>query len=141
MATIPSNRIKYLLATKKIDFANDSFKIILMATGFVFDPDTHHQYSDFSSSELADGNGYTRDSKILTGVTITEDLSNDRTAILWSNPSWVASGGNIGPTPGAIIFDDTEANDSSVSYIDFSDELTQASGGIFTVSSPGVRIS
>jgi len=34
MTTQLSNKIKYLIATKAVDFANDSFKIILMASGF-----------------------------------------------------------------------------------------------------------
>ena len=59
MSSYPSNKIKYLLATKAIDFANDTFKIILMATGFTFDIDTHHGYADVSASELGTGNGYT----------------------------------------------------------------------------------
>ena len=42
MASTVSNKIKYLLATKAIDFSADSFKIILMASGFVFNADTHH---------------------------------------------------------------------------------------------------
>ena len=50
MASTASNKIKYLLATKAIDFLNDSFKIILMASGFVFDKDTHHGYADVSAS-------------------------------------------------------------------------------------------
>ena len=45
MASTVSNKIKYLLATKAIDFSADSFKIILMASGFVFNADTHHGYA------------------------------------------------------------------------------------------------
>lgn len=144
MATLASNKIKYLLATKKIDFMNDSFKIILMATGFVFNVDTHHQYTDVSASELGTGSGYTINDKILTGVTITEDDANDRTEVAWNSPSWIAVGGDIGPSPGAIIFDDSEADDSIVFYIDFtasSAEQTQVSGGTLTIATPKLRLS
>ena len=44
MSSTLSNKMKFLLASKAIDFANDTFKIILMNTGFVFDRDTHHGY-------------------------------------------------------------------------------------------------
>lgn len=141
MASTASNKIKYLLATKAIDFLNDSFKIILMQSGFVFNKDTHHQYSDVSASELSTGNGYTANSKTLAGVAVTEDDTDDRTEITWSNVTWTASGGSIGPTPGAIIFDDTVANDPIVGYIDFGGDQTQADGGTATISNVEVRIS
>jgi hypothetical protein len=141
MASTASNKIKYLLATKAIDFLNDSFKIILMASGFVFNKDTHHGYADVSASELATGYGYTRNTKTLAGVAVTEDDTDDRCEVTWSNVTWTAAGGAIGPTPGAIIFDDTVTDDPIVGYIDFGGEQTQADGGVATISSVEVRIA
>jgi len=144
MASTASNKIKYLLATKAIDFSGDSFKIILMNTGFTFNKDTHHGYADVSASELATGFGYTQNTKTLAGVAVTEDDTDDRTEITWSNVTWTASGGAIGPTPGAIIFDDTVAApvaDPIVGYIDFGGDQTQADGGTATISNIEVRLS
>lgn len=141
MATEVSNKLKYLLATGAIDFSSDSFKIILMQSGFTFNKDTHHQYSDVSASELGTGNGYTANSKTLAGVSVTEDDTDDRTEVTWSNVTWTASGGAIGPTPGAIIFDDTHADDAIVGYIDFGGDQTQADGGVATISGIELRIS
>lgn len=144
MASELSNKIKYLMGIKAIDFANDSFKIILMASGFVFNKDTHHGYADVSASELATGYGYTRNTKTLTGVALTEDDTNDRLSVTWSNATWTASGGNIGPTPGAIIYDDTPTTptaDPIVGYIDFGGEQTQVDGGVATISSIEFRLS
>lgn len=144
MATEASNKLKFLLASKVIDFANDSFKIILMQSGFVFNKDTHHGYADVSGSELATGNGYTANSKTLSGVSVTEDDTDDRCEITWSNVTWTASGGSIGPTPGAIIFDDTVSSpiaDPIIGYIDFGGDQTQADGGTATISNIEVRIS
>lgn len=144
MASELSNKIKYLMGIKAIDFANDSFKIILMASGFVFDKDAHHAYADVSASELATGYGYTRDTKTLTGVALTEDDTNDRLSVTWSNVTWTASGGNIGPTPGAIIYDDTPTTPTAnpiVGYIDFGGEQTQVDGGVATISSIEFRLS
>ena len=145
MATL-SNKIKFLLASKVIDFANDSFKIILMDTGFTFNKDTHHGYADVSASELATGNGYTQNTKTLANVAVSEDDTDDRCEITWDNVQWTASGGSIGPTPGAIIFDDTVVAagvtiaDPVVGYIDFGGDQTQADGGIATISNVEVRI-
>ena len=141
MASTASNKIKYLLATQAINFLTDSFKIILMASGFVFNKDTHHGYADVSASELATGYGYTRNTKTLAGVAVTEDDTDDRCEVTWSNVTWTASGGAIGPTPGAIIFDDTVTDDPIVGYIDFGGEQTQADGGVATISSVEVRIA
>lgn len=141
MTTVAANKIKYLLATGAINFSSDTFKIMLMDTGFTFNKDTHHYYSDVSGSELSSGNGYTTGGASLAGVTVTEDDTDDRTEITWNNASWTASGGSIGPTPGAIIYDDTHASDAIVGYIDFGGEQTQADGGTCTISNIEVRVS
>jgi len=111
-----------------------------MDTGFTFDPDAHELWADVSASELPTGNGYTTGGSTLAGVAVTEDDANDRTSILWSSVSWLASGGSIGPSPGAIIIDDTVADDPIVAYIEFSAEKTQVSGSNFTVATPGIYI-
>jgi hypothetical protein len=141
MSNKAPNHLKYLLATKAIDFLSDSFVIILMATGFVFDPDVDALYTDVSADELAAGNGYLVKTKALSGVTVTEDDTNDRCSITWSNVSWTASGGPIGPTPGAIILDTQGGLDAVIGYIDFGAEYTQADGGVATISAIEVRIS
>jgi len=141
MTTEPSNKIKYLLATKAIDFANDTFKIALMQTGFTFNKDTHHGYANISASELSTANGYTAGGNTLAGVAVTEDDTDDRTEVVWNNTTWTASGGSIGPTPGAIIYDDTVADDPIVGYIDFGGDQTQANGGAATISNIEVRLA
>ena len=144
MSATVSNKLKFLLASKAIDFANDSFKIILMNTGFVFNKDTHHGYADVSASELADGYGYSTKGETLAGVAVTEDDTDDRCEITWDNETWTASGGSIGPTPGAIIFDDTVTTpqaDPIIGYISFGGEQTQADGGVATISNIEVRIA
>ena len=144
MSTIPSNKISYLMAIGAVHPLTDSFKIILMASGFAFDRDTHHGYADVSASELATGYGYIQNTKTLAGVVVTEDDVDNRTEITWNDVTWTAVGGAIGPTPGAIIFDDTVAAptaDPIMGYIDFGTEQTQASGGVATISNIEFRIS
>jgi hypothetical protein len=140
MANQASNHIKYLLATKAIDFANDAFKIILMAQGFVFDKDAHEEYADVIADELATLNGYTQGTKALGTTTVTENDTNDRCDISWASVSWTASGGPIGPACGAIIYDDTVSGDPIVGYIDFGANYTQADGGTATLGTPSLRI-
>ena len=135
MSTEASNKIKFLLAKKAIDFSADTFKIILMQSGFVFNKDTHEGYANVSASELGTGNGYTAGGFTLSGVTVTEDDTNDRCEVAWNNASWTASGGPIGPSPGAIIYDDTVTTptaDPVIGYIDFGGNQSQAGGGVAT---------
>jgi hypothetical protein len=141
MATELSNKFKYELALGHVDLSGDTFKIILMQSGFTFNKDTHHGYSDVSASELGTGAGYTADTKTLAGVSVTEDDTDDRAEVTWSNVTWTASGGAIGPTPGAIIYDDTHASDIIVGYIDFGGDQTQADGGVATISNIELRLA
>ena len=143
MATEASNKIKFLLAKKAIDFSADTFKIILMQSGFTFNKDTHEGYANVSASELGTGNGYTAGGFTLSGVTVTEDDTNDRCEVAWNNASWTASGGPIGPSPGAIIYDDTVTTptaDPVIGYIDFGGNQSQAGGGVATISNIKFRV-
>jgi len=144
MSSAVTNKCLYLVAKKVIDFSADSFKIILMKSGFVFNRGTHHAYADVSANELSTGYGYTQNTKTLSGVTVTEDDTNNRCSVTWSNVTWTASGGSIGPTPGAIIFDDTVTTpiaDPIVGYIDFGGEQTEADGGVATITGIEFRLS
>ena len=141
MANAAANKIKYLLAFNAIDFANDTFKIILMESGFVFNKDTHHYYADVVASELGAGFGYLQGDKTLSGIAMVEDDTDDRCEITWSNVSWTATGGVLGPACGAIIYDDTVANDPIVGFIDFGQDYTQAEGGTATITGLSVLIS
>jgi len=143
MATEISNITKYLLATHVIDFSSDAFNIMLVADGFVFDKDTHEVYGDVSGSELPTGNGYTAGGAVLGGIAITRNDVDDRTEITWNNATWTANGGPIGPSPGAIIYDDTVGAPVKpiIQYIDFGGNQTQADGGMTTVANPETRIS
>ena len=140
MANQAANRAKYLLAQGDIDFTTHVFKIILMDDSFVFNRDTHHQYSDVIAHELGAGFGYTAGGYTLLGIAVTENDVDNRTDITWNNPTWAAVGGNIGPSSGAIIYDDTDANDSIIGYIDFLADYTQVDGGSVTLINISVRI-
>ena len=141
MANQAANRLKYLMASADIDFSADVFIIILMQSGFVFNVDTHHEYADVIGNELPTANGYTQGNEVLANVVVTEDDPDDRAEITWDNVTWTAAGGAIGPSPGAIIYDQTDVNDSIVGFIDFYGDQTQADGGTVTILNPEVRIS
>lgn len=136
MATKICQNILYLMAKGDVDLDTDSLIWILMDTGFTFDRANHHEYADVSASELAAGNGYLQKTKAAAGISITRDDSLYKVTITWNNPQWTASGGPIGPTPGAFLLNDTVANDPLMMYVDFGSEGTEPDGGVFTISNP-----
>lgn len=140
MASQAANNFRMLLAAGSVNFSSDVFKIILMRSGFTFNPDSHDLYADVSASELAAGYGYTTGGNTLAGVSVDQDDVNDRCLITWNNTSWTASGGDVGPVVGAIIYDDTLAGDPIVGFIDFSGEYTEADGGMATIANISVVI-
>lgn len=140
MANQVPNHFKYLLATKVPDFVNDAFIIILMDTGFAFDKDAHALLADVSAQELGAGFGYLQQTKACVVASVTEDDVNDVCSVLFNNVSWTAGGGDIGPSPGAIIYDNTLAGDPIVGYIDFGAEYTQPDGGVATLANIEFRI-
>jgi hypothetical protein len=143
MTTAVGNKARYELANARIAFGSHTFKIILMASGYSFNIDTAHGYADVSASELAAGYGYTAGGATLSGVTVTENDTTNLCEVTWANPTWTASGGSIGPSPGAIIYDDSATSpqaDTIIGYIDFGGDVTQATGGVLTIANPKVVI-
>jgi len=136
------NHFKYHLANKDVNLASDTLKMALMASGYTFNKDTAHGWSDVSASEYADtAHGYTAGGATISTHTITESDANDRAEIDLSTVSWTATGADIGPTPGAIIYDDSEAGDVVVCYLDFGGNQTAASGTDLAVENVQLRVS
>jgi hypothetical protein len=136
-----SNHGKYKIATGGINLSTDTIKICLMASGFTFNKDTHAVWSDVSSSELSTGNGYTQNTKTLANKSVAEDDTNDRAEMTCDNPSWTASGGSIGPTPGAILYSDTSSDDAIIGYLDFDGNQTALTGADFLINNIKIRLS
>ena len=140
VVTVP-NHYKYLLKTKQIDESSDTYKIILMNTTFAFDKKAHALLADVTADQLATGNGYTQNSKTLTGVSVTENDTTDKAETRWANVSWMASGGSIGPSGAAIIYNDSVSGDPIACCIDFGvDKITEDGLGLL-IETPGLDIS
>ena len=134
-----SRRFLKELGLGTINFSTDTFLVILMDDAFVFDPETHGTYSAVSDSELATGNGYTeKDKELVEGDAWDEDSGSDiKAAMTWEDALWTASSGNIGPTSGAIVIDDTHANDVVVGHIAFETDVTVEDGLSFELRDLG----
>lgn len=147
-----SNHFKFQVGKKLVEMDTDVVKVILMKTGFTFNKDTHATITDVTASptnELANGSGYTTGGQTVAGGTWTEDDTNDEGTRTFTDVTWTAAGGDIGPTPGAIYYDDTTADDTIICYQQFMDsaspqaaeEKTAQNGDSITLDDPQIRFT
>lgn len=223
VTAVTSNKYKEALINKLIDLDNDSIKVLLMRSGFVFDKQEHHILINLktvnaaatinanaagtfirttgsfvtdgfvvgneitganfpsggnnavfeiasittttiaddtitvvdntgmvteggdgdetltSNDELATGNGYTQDTKTTGATTVTLDNVNNYGKCTFPTVSWTAAGGSIGPSPGAILYDDTTTDNIIIGYIDFGAEITATTGIAFDIQNGEIR--
>jgi hypothetical protein len=140
MPSLVSNNILELNSGGGVDFDNDAFNIILMQPGFTFDRINHDEYADVIANECPTLYGYTMGGQLLAGVTTTRDDVLNALLVAWNNVDWLVAGGDL-QACGAIILDDTLANDPVVAFIDFGGTMTTYNGGTFTVANPGIAIT
>ena len=141
ITSVLSNHYKFQVISGNIDFDSDVFKMILMNTAFAFDKDSHPDYSSVSGSELSGGNGYIVGGYTMTGVSLIEDDANDRGRVEWSNVQWDASGGNIGPSGSAVLYDDTVGDKTVIGCIDFDTDYTISAGSSLQLQNIAVNNS
>ncbi len=123
-----SNRVKYQLMKKQIDFDADSFKVALMNNTFAFDKDNNATYTNVSGEELSAGNGYSTGGNTLLSGELTENDTDDRGQMTWGDSTFTGSGGSIGPTGAAIVYDDTVAEKTVVGCIDYGEDISIGDG-------------
>ena len=92
-----------------------------------------------AEDELATGSGYTKDTKLTGVITLDEDDVNDRSDGTFPTVTWTAAGGSIGPTPGAILYDDASSDNTILGYIDFDGEKTATDTTTFNIASGTIR--
>ena len=95
--------------------SGDTYKVLL-ATAATFDA-TDTTLAGITYTEVANGNGYTTGGVALTGVAVTTVTTNDAKFDA-NDASWTASGGSITASY-AVLYNDTDADDPPVAFIDF----------------------
>ena len=94
-----------------------------------------------SNDELTTNYGYVQNTKTTGIITGTENDTNDRGDFTFPTITWNASGGDIGPTPGAILYDDTSSDNTIIGYLDFGGNQTATSGNPFNISNGAIYIN
>jgi hypothetical protein len=93
----------------------DTYKVLLATAATFTAADT--TLAGVTYTEVANGNGYTTGGVALTGVAVTTVTTNDAKFDA-DDASWTASGGSITASY-AILYNDTDADDPPVAFIDF----------------------
>ena len=120
VVTVP-NHYKYLLKTKQIDESSDTYKIILMNTTFAFDKDDARGACGCDGGSTGNRQRLHPEQQGPDRGFVTENDTTDKAETRWSNVSWTASGGSIGPSGAAIIYNDSVAGDPIACCIDLRD--------------------
>ena len=131
MADIIYNNVRRKGLSGQINFSTDTFKVMLMGTGYT--PSiTHSVYADVSSYEIT-GTGYTAGGVTLTGVSLSE--SNGVCTWTFSSPSWASC--TLSGVRYAVIYDATASQ--LIKCIDFGMALNVATGP-FTINVPAAGV-
>lgn len=125
-ATLYNNTARRF-ANQEVSFA--SLRVMLLNDDASFNAahTTLAAVAGASNVNEVSGNGWTVGGETLTNVTVTTVSTND--AMLDADDVVVtASGGPIGPAFYAVIYDDSDANDAPLVFIDFDDESGVSAG-------------
>ena len=107
----------------------DTYKVALY-TAATFDA-TATTLAGITKTEVANGNGYTTGGVALTNVAVTTVTTNGAKFDA-DDASWSASGGPI-TAEFAIIYNDTDADDPPVAFIDFGASESASDGTDFLI--------
>jgi len=106
-----SNEFKFESGKASVNLSSDTFKIVLMASGFTFDPDTHGDYADISASEITSAGGYTVGGESITvDDAWAQDNTGNRGRITWADKTLTASGAAFDTFCAVCIIDVTASN-------------------------------
>jgi hypothetical protein len=108
----------------------DNYRLALFSAA-TFDA-TDVNFADVAGTQLPTANGYTQPGVLLTGVTANVVSGNDA-AFDANNAVWTAAGGNIAAAFG-VLYNDSDAGDPLVAFIDFDGTQTAGEGTDFIVA-------
>lgn len=117
-------------------FANGSFAVgdtykLMLCSAATFTA-SNTTLASITKTEIASGTGYTTGGETLANVAVSAVTTNDAKFDA-DDVSITASGGSIAASYG-ILYDDTDADDPPVAFIDFDGTITASSGTPFVVA-------
>lgn len=110
----------------------DTYKINLYSTLPANLTATTKAAAESGATQIATANGYTQDTKTLSGVAVTV-VTTDDARFDADDVTWTASGGSIAAAF-AMVYNDTDTNDPPVFRIDFDGTITATAGIPFVIA-------
>jgi hypothetical protein len=107
----------------------DTYKVKLLSAA-TFDA-THTTLAATGGTEATSGTGYTSGGQALANVAVTTVTTNDAKFDA-DDLTWTASGGSITASY-AIIYNDTDADDPPIAFIDFDGSQSAGDGTDFKI--------
>jgi hypothetical protein len=107
----------------------DTYKVQLYSTA-TFDA-TNTTLAGITGTEATTGTGYTAGGATLASVSVTTVTTNDAKFDA-DDVTWTASGGSITASY-AVIYNDTDANDPPLAFIDFDGSQSAGDGTDFKI--------
>ena len=107
----------------------DTYKVKLLSAA-TFDA-THTTLAATGGTEATGGTGYTAGGQALANVAVTTVTTNDAKFDA-DDLTWTASGGSISASY-AIIYNDTDADDPPIAFIDFDGSQSAGDGTDFKI--------
>lgn len=107
----------------------DTFKVKLLSAA-TFDA-SHTTLAATGGTETTTGTGYTAGGQALTNVAVTTVTTNDAKFDA-DDVIWTASGGSITASY-AILYNDTDADDPPIAFIDFDGSQSATDGANFKI--------
>jgi hypothetical protein len=89
---------------------------------------------------MTSGSGYAQDTMALVNKLIAQNNTDDRLDFTCDDVTWTAAGGTIGPSAGAILYDDTDAEKTIIGFLDFGGNQSATDGVQFVISGIKIRI-
>lgn len=115
------------LWSKKVDFANDDIRVMLVTSSYTPNQDTHDYLDDVQAYE-ATGTGYTANGQALASKTLTYDAANNVLVLDAADVTWAAS---TVTARYAVIFDNTGASAAAkplIAYVDLLSDQASNNG-------------
>lgn len=111
------NAYKVAAVKGQINVTSDTIKVMLLTSSYTPNVTNQTYYTDISANE-ASGTGYTAGGVVLSGISVTQDNTNNRAVVTATNPSW--SGATISNFRYVVLFKWTGTGSTSqlIGYYD-----------------------
>lgn len=119
------------------DVSLANLKVMLLDPTAVFDAanTTLTQVAGAANAKEVKGNGWATGGQLFTNVAVTTTTTDDAT-LAGDDIRVRATGGNIGPASAFVLYDDANANDAPLFFVQFSEPVYAGEGTDFLI--PGV---